>query len=135
MNRDKTYEKEIRNHIEKVSVILKDLSEKNDYSITDYLAIERALQILIESFIGICRYFIRTKYNLKLSKSGESLNELFKRNIFSKEDFDKYKRIIGYRNILVHDYLNLNPDVTYNILKKKEYLDIKSAQEKLLSLL
>ncbi|MBM3203327.1 DUF86 domain-containing protein, partial [Candidatus Woesearchaeota archaeon] len=37
----------------------------------DYLAIQRALQVYIESFIGLARYYVQQKYGLSVGRSRE----------------------------------------------------------------
>ena len=40
----------------------------------------------------------------------------------SRPTYSKLIKIIGFRNILVHDYLNVNKDIVYALVSKKAYL-------------
>lgn len=133
--RDYAYETEMKKHIDKMETVLDGFTSVSSLTDNDYLTIERALQILIESFIGLCRYTLKIEYKIKTHKSIDALSTLHQKKVFNALEYEGLKHTIGYRNILVHDYLNLNPEVTKAILEKREYKDVIGAQEKLLSLI
>lgn len=87
----------------------------------DLLALQRALQIYIESFIGMARYFVQQKYGLSVSQSREALDELRNRGDLSKETHGQLLKIIGFRNVLVHDYLDVNDHIVAAIITQKHY--------------
>ncbi|PCI26767.1 MAG: hypothetical protein COB67_09785 [SAR324 cluster bacterium] len=121
--RDKLYEEQIQRHQQKMLRILREYSAKSldDWEETDYLSIERALQVLIESLIGFARYTLEQSHQVKVSRSREAFDELKQRQNLSHENHKKVMRLIGFRNILVHDYLNLDDDIIEAIVIKKEY--------------
>jgi uncharacterized protein with HEPN domain len=46
-----------------------------------------------------------------------------------------WKRIIGMRNALVHDYLNINPEIIEQLIRENEYSALVTfAQEELVAL-
>ena len=87
----------------------------------DFLAIQRALQIYIESFIGMARYFVGQKYNLSVSQSREAVDELKSYGDLDFQQHDELLKIIGFRNVLVHDYLELNDGIVQAVIKKRDY--------------
>jgi uncharacterized protein YutE (UPF0331/DUF86 family) len=87
----------------------------------DFLAIQRALQIYIESFIGMARYFAQQKYNLSVSQSREAVDELKSYGDLSFQQHDELLKIIAFRNVLVHDYLELNDGIVQAVIKKRHY--------------
>ena len=87
----------------------------------DFLAIQRALQIYIESFIGMARYFVGQKYNLSVSQSREAVDELKNRGDLNFQQYEELLKIIGFRNVLVHDYLDLNDSIVQAVIKKRHY--------------
>ena len=89
--------------------ILDDYSHEDSAQWTerDFLAIQRALQIYIESFIGMARYFVQQKYQLSVSQLREALDELKSRGDLSPQQHDELLKIVGFRNVLVHDYLEI----------------------------
>ncbi len=76
--RDIAYEQALMRHRRKMLRILDEYSQENTNTWTerDLLAIQRALQVYIEAFIGMARYFVEQKYQLTVSQSWEPLDEL-----------------------------------------------------------
>ena len=122
--RDKIYEDELIKNVEKMIQVLDNYAIQSDYIFNDYLAMERALQILVESFIGFSRYSLQMCFDQKSSKSVEALGHLYHNGVFTKNEYETYKKIVGFRNVLVHDYLNLDSAITAQIVRKKEYQKI-----------
>lgn len=107
--RDIAYEQSLLRHQRKMLRILDEYSQEsvNDWTERDFLAIQRALQVYIESFIGMARYFVQQKYQLSVSQSREAIDELKSRGDLSLEQHQELLKIIGFRNVLVHDYLEI----------------------------
>ena len=108
--RDIAYEQALLRHQRKMLRILDEYSREGGKSWTerDFLAIQRALQIYIESFIGMARYFAQQKYHLSMSQSREAIDELKSRGDLSPQQHEELLKMIGFRNVLVHDYLEIN---------------------------
>jgi uncharacterized protein YutE (UPF0331/DUF86 family) len=114
--------------------MLRILDEYHNEDVTkwterDFLAIQRALQIYIESFIGLARYMAQQKYQLSVSQSREAVDELKSRGDLSFEQHDKLLKIIGFRNVLVHDYLELNDGIVQAVIEKRHYGILESLME------
>jgi len=121
--RDIAYEQAQRRHQQKMLRILEEYSREdaNTWTERDFLAIQRALQIYIESFIGIARYFVQQKYALSVSRSREALDELKNRGDLSNQHHHELLKIIGFRNVLVHDYLDINDGIVQAVIMKRHY--------------
>ena len=121
--RDIQYEQALLKHQQKMLRVLQSYCEENPNNWTerDSLALQRALQILIESFIGMARYFVQQKYQLSVSQSREAIDELKTRGDLSYEQHQELLKIIGFRNILLHDYLDINELVIQAIVKNQQY--------------
>lgn len=50
----------------------------------------------------------------------EATQILFKKEILSQEDVEIFKRMIGFRNVVGHDYINVDKEIVYNILTQGE---------------
>jgi uncharacterized protein YutE (UPF0331/DUF86 family) len=121
--RDFLYEQEIKKNISRMNRILGEYRDTdNDWSEIDTLAIERCLQILIESVIGLSRYVLNTVFSINVSRSREAVDELKRLGELTKNEHNKLTKIIGFRNILVHDYLNVDDTITMAIITKQDYL-------------
>lgn len=121
--RDIAYEQAIAKHQRKILKILDKyaLEDVNTWTERDYLAVQRALQIYIESFIGLSRYFVQQKYQLSVSQSREAIDELKSRGELSVTQFQELSKIIGFRNVLVHDYLDIDDAIVQAIIKQRRY--------------
>lgn len=120
--RDELYEHELLGNARRMTRILDGFHDSAEsFSETDNLAVQRALQILVESVIGMSRYVAETALGIRVAKSRESLDELRRMGVLDHDTHARLLRIVGFRNILVHDYLSIDDVVVSAIVKKREY--------------
>ncbi|TAN67913.1 MAG: DUF86 domain-containing protein [Methylobacter sp.] len=121
--RDIAYEQALLRHQRRMLRILDEYSRENTDTWTerDFLAIQRALQVYIESFIGMARYFVQQKYSLSVSQSREALDELKSRGDLTVQQHEELLKIVGLRNVLAHDYLEINDSIMQAVVIKKHY--------------
>ena len=126
--RDIAYEHALLRHQRRMLRILDEYSRENTDTWTerDFLAIQRALQVYIESFIGMARYFVQQKYNLSVGQSREALDELKSRGDLTVQQHEELLKIVGFRNVLVHDYLDINDGIVQAVVTKKHYAIIET---------
>lgn len=120
-DRDYLYEQEQQQHITKMLRILDSYQVKNNLTETDMLAIERGLQVLVESIIGFSRYVADVCFGIKVSKSREAIDVLKLKEIINPDEHKTLQSMIGCRNVLVHDYLNVDESIIQAIVMKNEY--------------
>lgn len=122
--RDIAYEQAQIKHQRDMLEMLNQYSRQdpNQWTRHDLFAIQRVLQIYIESFIGMARYLAQQKYQLNVSQSREAIDELKNRADLSNEQHKQLLKIIGFRNVLVHDYLDINDAVVAAIVTGQQYL-------------
>lgn len=109
---------------------IKHLEEKIDYlkNIRDYkksefskeadiyFRFERALHLAIEAVIDIGNHII-ADHQLKTPDSNKDIFKILaNNNIIDKNLADKLMKMAGFRNILVHDYLDLDRELEYEII-------------------
>jgi uncharacterized protein YutE (UPF0331/DUF86 family) len=134
--RDKAYEQEIAATQQEMIFILDELHhDLGSWKARDVLAAQRALQVLVESLVGLSRYVYQEKFNTTVSKSRAALDGLQKRDVLERPDYELAMKMIGFRNVLVHDYLDVNSDIVEAIIKQKLYRDIESISVKIQSIL
>lgn len=121
--RDIAYEQALMRHRRKMLRILDEYGQENTNTWTerDLLAIQRALQVYIEAFIGMARYVVQQKYQLTVSQSREALDELKSHGDLPADQHAELMKILGFRNVLVHDYLDLNDGIVQAIVTKRQY--------------
>ncbi|MRI33515.1 hypothetical protein EOPP23_11010 [Endozoicomonas sp. OPT23] len=132
--RDKAYEQEIELTQQEMILVLDELHDDlGSWKARDILAAQRALQVLIESMIGLSRYVYLISFGVKVGRSREGLDGLAKRGALPKADYELAMKMVGFRNVLVHDYLDVNRKVIESIVSKKSYLDIQRMSQDLSS--
>jgi len=111
---------EIEKHLERIGpfaslsyeaflrdLIAQDVVEYNLFQVVNHL-IDIFQHIVVDEEFG----FPETSY--------EAAQILFKKGILSQEDLEIFKQMVGFRNVVGHDYVNLNKDIVYRILTHGE---------------
>ncbi|MEO0115205.1 MAG: DUF86 domain-containing protein [candidate division WOR-3 bacterium] len=92
----------------------------------DYLAnedyqelVERNFQVAIQTCIDIANYLIAQE-NLSVPDEEENIFvTLSKSKIIPKALGERIKGMIGFRNILVHEYLGIDHNLVYDLLQNR----------------
>jgi uncharacterized protein YutE (UPF0331/DUF86 family) len=84
--------------------IAQDVVEYNFFQIVNHL-IDIAQHIVVDEEYG----FPQTAY--------EAGQILFEKHIFTQNDLAIYREMVGFRNVVGHDYTNINKKIVYSILK------------------
>lgn len=95
-----------------------------------YRAAERNLQLLVEACIGIAKQTLKS-----LGKhTPPEARQVFAKLKAEGQDHSQvpWNQVVGMRNALVHDYLNIDRERIIDIIRQGHYLAlIRFAQEKL----
>ncbi|MFP4333027.1 MAG: type VII toxin-antitoxin system HepT family RNase toxin [Campylobacterales bacterium] len=88
----------------------------------DERAAERSLQILSENLIGKLKKILQHYNSPVVPDSGYDAVEIL-RNIgaISDEDSSFFRKILGFRNALVHDYMNFDREIVKKIILSRDY--------------
>jgi uncharacterized protein YutE (UPF0331/DUF86 family) len=104
---------------------LQELEEFKDISIDDYRKdwkiqriVERTLQILIEICIDVANHIISDEKWRIPSSYSETFKILYENRVIDDELFKNLEKMAKFRNIIVHNYDKISPEVMVNILKK-----------------
>lgn len=89
---------------------------KKDYTLQG--AICRYFQLSVECVIDIAELIISSLGLRKPATGFEAIEILGENNIIPSQFSDKFAPIVGFRNILVHDYLKIDLDKVYQHLKE-----------------
>ncbi|MBS4020831.1 MAG: DUF86 domain-containing protein [Dethiobacter sp.] len=101
-----------------------DLDQAAAISLDDFLKdkvtrryIERTLQLAIEACLDIGSHLIA---DLKLREPADNkdiFTVLVESGFLPGERKNDYRKMAGFRNIIVHDYVRLDPEIVYGILE------------------
>lgn len=85
-------------------------------------AAERSLQIMIENLIGKCKKILQYYDSPVIPLSGYDSAEILKNiGFYEEEEFVQIRRFFGFRNAIVHDYMDLDRSVVTRIIENKDY--------------
>ncbi|MCG8476165.1 MAG: DUF86 domain-containing protein [Cytophagales bacterium] len=134
--RDKAYEQQVNDIQQQMMCELEELKEDiGSWKTRDLLAAQRALQVVIESLVGVSRYVYLQRYGISVSKSRQGLDGLLNRGDINQNDHKLAMKMLGFRNVLVHDYLEVNRAIVESILKNDFYQDVRRISSDLMEVL
>lgn len=99
------------------------LSQRN-LSTFEYRACERTLQVSIESAIGVAKQVTKLLSGVSSVDAYQSFEVLSQHGFISLESLSNWRKVIGLRNALVHDYLNIDPAIVRSVVDNEYYRDI-----------
>jgi len=111
-----------------------DLNQSNLKS-RDYLAAERLLQVFTEMCIGLSKHMVKKIQNKSPTEAYQSFSLLKEHGLISSNELRTWKQIIGMRNVLVHDYLNIDLLIVEDILREGHYQALADFTEKAVTFL
>lgn len=84
-----------------------------------YRAAERNLQLLTEACIGIAKQRLKSLGVVVPSDARQTFSKL--KSLNHDSSGTPWNKIIGLRNALVHDYLNLDAEIVEAIIRQRDY--------------
>ena len=122
---DSAYVTAMREHLEQLSEELnelKTLAQQNELNTLMQRASERTLQILVEACIGIAKQTLKAQGRAVPTEAREAFRKLQELKLdHSGTDWNK---VVGLRNALVHDYLNLDKQIIQEIILKERFASL-----------
>jgi uncharacterized protein YutE (UPF0331/DUF86 family) len=82
-------------------------------------AVERYLYLVMQAAIDLSEAVISYKKLRKPSTMSESFHILNEAGIIPPELTEHMVKMTGFRNIIAHDYENLNYDIVYDVLQNR----------------
>ena len=91
------------------------------------------LQVSIQALIDMACHLISELKEKPPATYSEAATILKKKDVLSKEEAELMKKMIGFRNIVVHGYITLSLDLVVRILEEKKYKDILKIAKRIMS--
>ncbi|WP_458526446.1 type VII toxin-antitoxin system HepT family RNase toxin [Onishia taeanensis] len=92
-----------------------------------YRAAERNLQLLTEACIGIAKQRLKSLAMVVPSDARQAFQKLQSQGHDSSQT--PWNKVIGLRNALVHDYLNLDAEIVKGIIRNRDYRSLLAFAE------
>ncbi|GAA5176849.1 hypothetical protein GCM10023342_23400 [Modicisalibacter zincidurans] len=93
-----------------------------------YRAAERNLQLLTEACIGIAKQRLKSLGVVVPSDARQAFSKL--QSLNHDRSGTPWNKIIGLRNALVHDYLNLDAEIVKAIIRQRDYRSLLDFAER-----
>jgi uncharacterized protein YutE (UPF0331/DUF86 family) len=119
---DEAYRDAMLEHLAQLEEELREIEhalKSRPFSALIYRATERTIQLLIEACIGIAKQVLKSKGVQVPSDARQALVKL--RSLGLDPTAADWNRIIGMRNALVHDYLNVESERVAEVITGGHY--------------
>lgn len=121
----KIYQQETQKLSEKHKKVLVEIHHQieinNGLSLIEEQAVLHSLQVTIENAIGKARHILKL-HNKEVPVSAYDLFEVLKSQGFiQSQELNQWKKIIGLRNVIVHEYMKVNMEMVTNVILEKKY--------------
>lgn len=127
-------QKQKKRYLQELDELRDDLLADN-FKSRDYLATERLLQVFTELCIGLAKHCLKQVQASSATDAYQTFSLLKQHGLISSDELIQWKKIIGMRNGLVHDYLNIDLLIIEHIVKQKQYLQLDEFSSKAIDFL
>lgn len=122
------YKDAIQQHINESCQDLEELNrilQTRNWSRLERKGAERLIQTLVEACIGIAKHWLKQQGKVLPSDAYSVLETLTELQLIPTSETEQWQKVIGMRNAIAHDYLNLDERVIKAIITQKMYLQLQ----------
>ena len=91
----------------------------------EYGGILHALQTLIENAIGKAKHLCKHHTGTVPTNSYAAITQAHALGYIGPDQLQEWRQIIGLRNRIVHDYLNIDERVIYEVIERRDYSKVE----------
>ena len=81
--------------------------------------VERTLHIAIEACLDIANHIISYEGYREPKSNQDTFQVLIEEGIFDKDFGQRMMKMAQFRNVIVHDYIKIQPEIVYAVLQKQ----------------
>ena len=115
--------KTVTERLEALKAYLAEMDHYAQYSLDEltsdfvkYRAAQHSLQLAAQAVVDIATHVITADYNARVQDYRQAIEALGKEGLLPSEFANRLAPITGLRNILVHEYLVVDPAKLYGVL-------------------
>lgn len=108
-----------------LDIYLKQLDEYRSVTVNEYKKdwktqriVERTLHLIIEICLDIANHIISDNNFRMPTTYSDTFKVLMENGVINKPLFNRLEKMAKFRNILVHHYENIDPNIVVSILRK-----------------
>lgn len=90
-------------------------------SLLEQSGILHALQVLTENAIGKAKHMLKAEGEPVPVSAYDAFASLARREAVTAEELAKWNNVIGIRNRIVHDYMNIDMNVVFDLVRETKY--------------
>jgi uncharacterized protein YutE (UPF0331/DUF86 family) len=92
----------------------------NEYldDFSQQLIVERLLQLMVEAATDINKYLLLQLYEINPTTNFDSFSQAGQKGIITQNLADELAKSVGMRNILVHQYKDINSTIVFSAIPK-----------------
>ncbi|PPD05138.1 MAG: hypothetical protein CTY29_02435 [Methylobacter sp.] len=119
------YQKETQQLALLQTAMLKEAKEKlqtgQNLSLLEQSGVLHALQVLIENAIGKAKHILKASNELVPVSAYDTFANLVHLGVLPANELPKWNAVLGIRNRIVHDYMNLDMAVIFDVVINQRY--------------
>jgi len=100
---------------------LRDIAQQKTLSFVERSAVERSIQVLVETAIGCSKHLLKKREKPVPSEARASIERVYEILAITEPELNDLRGAIGMRNAIIHDYLNLDWQKLEIVLKSSKY--------------
>lgn len=103
---------------------LNQIITERKLSVHEYNSSERLLQLSTEACIGLAKHWVKLIFGSAPSSAYDNFIHLKRADKIDQATLVLWKKIIGTRNNLVYEYLEIDQELIKSIIANKEYKEV-----------